>query len=696
MMAAITSSPYFRFGGVGNDAFALAGSQTSGVGLGGSDQITGTGGNNFLVGDFFTLAYFDCFNSAGNQIAPLPAYDLTQRGQDVLYGGAMNDTLVADQGDDLLNGGTGDDTFLVWSQDMGVDRFRGGSHAFRGDVVVFEDTWQLGFTYFFTMRLVLDQAAEIESVRLNGFGLHGTAGDDLFDFGGTSLVYGAHGAQGQAIEMGAGDDRFTGSTSGDTVRLGSGDDTADGRDGANVMFGDDGNDRIRCGPDGDTLYGGSGNDTLTGGGGWAVIYGGAGDDLINAGHSTSDGGVGRDTITANTATGGGDDDVLTGVSLSGDAGNDVLTGLRSEDSLAGGSGDDSLTGNAYDDRLYGGAGADRMEGGAGNDVYEVDNLLDVVVELATARGGIDTVQTVLTLFHMQAGIERLVFLTAEDCQGSGTAAKDSIDGDAGNDSLAGLEGDDQILGGDGANTLDGGAGNDTIGCGAGGSLIFGGSGDDFLGGGAGNDTIFGGLGHDTLSGGDGDDLFVMDDAGAIIAYWIDQGGSDTVQTALERFEITYYDGIENLTHDAASDFLGRGNRLANVLVGNAGADTLDGLGARDTLTGGEGADVFVFSTMLATGNVDTIVDFTPGTDRIRLEGSAFGAPFAGMTAGRLSVSAFKELGAGNALDADDRILFDPATGRIFYDSDGNGAGGRILFAYVAAGTVLSHGDFWVT
>jgi Ca2+-binding RTX toxin-like protein len=57
----------------------------------------------------------------------------------------------------------------------------------------------------------------------------------------------------------------------------------------------------------------------------------------------------------------------------------------------------------------------------------------------------------------------------------------------------------------------------------------------------------------------------------------------------------------------------------------------------------------------------------------------------------LSAAAFR-LGAA-AADADDRIIYDSATGRIYYDADGSGGGAKVLFAQVAAGTTLTNTDF---
>ena len=58
-----------------------------------------------------------------------------------------------------------------------------------------------------------------------------------------------------------------------------------------------------------------------------------------------------------------------------------------------------------------------------------------------------------------------------------------------------------------------------------------------------------------------------------------------------------------------------GEEGADILHGGHGADTLDGGAGADTLTGGDGVDTFVFT---AGDGIDTITDFTPGTDRIDL------------------------------------------------------------------------------
>ena len=59
-----------------------------------------------------------------------------------------------------------------------------------------------------------------------------------------------------------------------------------------------------------------------------------------------------------------------------------------------------------------------------------------------------------------------------------------------------------------------------------------------------------------------------------------------------------------------------GTSARNTLVGTAAKDRITGLGGVDTLTGGANADEFVYVT--TADGIDTITDFTVGTDKIVL------------------------------------------------------------------------------
>jgi Ca2+-binding RTX toxin-like protein len=137
--------------------------------------------------------------------------------------------------------------------------------------------------------------------------------------------------------------------------------------------------------------------------------------------------------------------------------------------------------------------------------------------------------------------------------------------------------------------------------------------------------------------------------------------------------------VENLEFagSGTTAFRGTGNALANVIRGGNGNDTLNGMAGHDSLWGGSGRDSFAFTTALGATNVDVVGDFNAADDTILLENSIMRALG---KAGALSANAF--VNGTAALDASDRILFDQATGALFYDADGTGAIAAVRFATI--------------
>jgi hypothetical protein len=127
--------------------------------------------------------------------------------------------------------------------------------------------------------------------------------------------------------------------------------------------------------------------------------------------------------------------------------------------------------------------------------------------------------------------------------------------------------------------------------------------------------------------------------------------------------------------------LATGNGGANRLSGNAGSDRLIGRAGNDTLSGGAGADRFrCGSGLSAHSNRDTLIDFEPSQgDRIELEKATFTALGA---LGPLRATAFA---IGAASRPGQRILYDPTSGALTYDSNGSAAGGDTVFAQLPAG-----------
>jgi Ca2+-binding RTX toxin-like protein len=211
----------------------------------------------------------------------------------------------------------------------------------------------------------------------------------------------------------------------------------------------------------------------------------------------------------------------------------------------------------------------------------------------------------------------------------------------------------------------------------------------------------------------GDDVYTMSDVNAAGTFYSciwDAGGSDSIvyggtrdanidlRPATLQYEeggggwVSYAYGIyggytiangvtiENATTGAGAD----------TLTGNDAGNRLDGGLGADVLRGGGGADSFVFDTALGGSNVDTIADFLGSEDRILLDRDIFSALSGD---GALDPLAF--LLGSTAADAGDRILYDQASGSLYYDADGSGAEAAQLFAQLTAGTALTADDFLV-
>ena len=130
-----------------------------------------------------------------------------------------------------------------------------------------------------------------------------------------------------------------------------------------------------------------------------------------------------------------------------------------------------------------------------------------------------------------------------------------------------------------------------------------------------------------------------------------------------------------------------GNALAQTIVGNAGNNVLDGKAGADTLWGLGGADAFVFSSTLGSRNVDRIYDYRVVDDTIRLDD----AVFRGLTVGALSSAAFQT--GPTALQSDDRVIYDPLTGYLYFDPDGLGSAAQVHFATLSTGLSMTAADF---
>jgi serralysin len=335
--------------------------------------------------------------------------------------------------------------------------------------------------------------------------------------------------------------------------------------------------------------------------------------------------------------GGGDDVIYARADV-----NSQLAGGFGNDRLFGGFRNDTLKGGGDNDILTGGAGADSLYGGVGNDLYHLENGNDAVAD----SGGIDTATT--TISRSIAGLA-----SVENLKLLGT----------GNATLVG-NGLANVLTGNGAANV--------------------------LAGGGGLDRLFGALGNDT---------YVLDHGNDKVS---DSGGIDRITTTVSR-SLASHVAIESLTLLGTAAINGTGNGLGNTITGNAAANVLSGGGGNDVLSGGFGNDVlagganndsFVFkNTLSAANNKDTITDFANAAgnnDAFQLDN----AVFTKLGAVGAMNGAFLRLGAA-ALDANDYIVYNKATGALVYDANGNVAGAAIQFATLVTKPTLTAGDFAV-
>ncbi|MBW6425977.1 cadherin domain-containing protein [Rhizobium sp. XQZ8] len=124
------------------------------------------------------------------------------------------------------------------------------------------------------------------------------------------------------------------------------------------------------------------------------------------------------------------------------------------------------------------------------------------------------------------------------------------------------------------------------------------------------------------------------------------------------------------------------------LYGGSGNDVLKGGLGKDFLVGGAGRDSFVFNTKLGSANIDTINDFSAKDDSIWLSDDVF------TNVGKVGDLKPDALYIGTkAHDTSDRVIYDKASGKLWYDADGNGKGAAIQFAQIDKGLLLTAAHF---
>nr|WP_275250811.1 hypothetical protein [Vandammella animalimorsus] len=313
---------------------------------------------------------------------------------DRLYGGDEEDRLEGKGGSDYLEGGQGHDTYVLSSDDSGVDTIvdiDGDGHLevdgqsldgmvfSRPNIPIADDNraqvYQDSQGQYRLQQLSDDGVWELAARGSDGYrvlarlqnwqdGMLGmqlnanvpgvTPEPERFDFYhrdapvfqhyiGTHAsagiwVHGSQSRSGQFTGSGHGDVIYTGGGNSNLVYAFGGSDYVQGGEGRDFLI--MGVNRSQLDHDEDVAYGGGGSDIIAGGGGNDTLWGGDG----SASYLQADAGTDSD-----------DAQMRRGDWISGQAGSDLIYGSAREDVLFGGDGDDTLRGGAGRDLLLGDA-----------------------------------------------------------------------------------------------------------------------------------------------------------------------------------------------------------------------------------------------------------------------------------------------------------------------------------------------------
>jgi len=155
------------------------------------------------------------------------------------------------------------------------------------------------------------------------------------------------------------------------------------------------------------------------------------------------------------------------------------------------------------------------------------------------------------------------------------------------------------------------------------------------------------------------------------------------------FTADHDDKVINKSKIKGDVWLGDGNDVYKS-KNKAKAGMIDTREGNDKAVLGVKADKLLFDTALnATTNVDTVKKFEHKKDMMYLDQDIFST----IAPGQLSSSQFHKGTA--AVDADDRIIYDRASGALYYDPDGTGILGQTQFAQFDPGTKVKADNFMI-
>jgi serralysin len=476
-----------------------------------------------------------------------------------------------------------------------------------------------------------------------------------------------------------GNDVLTGTVNVDFISGLGGNDSVFGDSGNDWLWGDAGDDVLNGGAGNDNLTGGLGNDTFLVSGafdGYDSYFGTDGDistsDVIRA--TSADTFIGIRNLSSNSGIDRIDSGGFVNVYIQLSSGGGVvsvldLTGVTTVGitAIRGDGGDNSATGSSSADRFEGQGGIDVFFGGLGNDVMVFggvnngratfygdggnDSIIAISNNAVIGLNALQSVETISSQAFTNVTITGDANANVLDFSGTILTGIVSIDAGGGNDTLVSSAGGDALRGGADIDTISYFGSNAAVNVNLNGATASGGY--------AQGDTI---AGFENLTGSDFADTLAGNTGGNTI--------------------------IGGLGADSINAWIGN-----DSVIGGVGNDSLIGERGNDTLEGGQGVDRFYFNTALDPAtNIDIVNDFNVTDDFLMLSSLVF----TGLGAkGFLATSSFAAVTVGgNATIASHRIVYEQASGKVFYDADGSGATMKVHFATISANTALSAADLY--
>jgi VCBS repeat-containing protein len=430
-------------------------------------------------------------------------------------------------------------------------------------------------------------------------------------------------------------------------------------------------------------------------------------------------GIASRTFDPKSFTGGNGPDLLIGGSLS-----DTIVGGDGVDSLSGEGGDDSIDAGGGADIIYGSAGDDTIDGGEGADAYllgsawvdwDFEEDADGNMLVRWHHGSTYGTKTLANVEFIRFGDHSELAISGTLVNSGPAAVDDARAMDEGTEAVDRVAEGNVLANDSDVNTLIG----DTL---AVTGIVFNYEpGDPFFNVDVEVGTTISGLYGTIFMGSDGSYEYTLDNDDPALA------GLSDGQILVDKFTYRVSDakgltdeatltvtihgnddapgntisanGNANRIDTGSGTFNGKGatgeeDRIDgkggnDTIKGGGGNDTLIGGSGKDKLTGGSGADKFVFKGKLGSSNIDTITDFKHDIDLIQLDDAIFAAIGASLTRSEFHARA----GAKTAADRSDHIIYDTASGKLYYDADAKGGKAAVHFATLSGRPTLDHGDF---